>query len=288
MKPTLPSGRYIQVYRGAVKGNTHEQRISSMTQALDSFKEVGIKGVLWHGFIDDLSVPVFQELQELCSQRGMLSLAAFGLGAKDPERAGTWIGQVAAHSGCSAVVLDMEGAWEADPSVDKPKAAVLGSKIREQAPDALVFDQPWFAPLSHWNFPWEETAAYVDVRAPQAYAMDFLSAYGARAYEITFERLKREWVKLDERLQVHGLVKPEIVTIQGYKWPLAELCDCLLKNPTCFIWCEPYPDPTAMIALKAVSKLEQLGFSDVASYQTSVGLVPDGKVGQDTVQKLGV
>ena len=283
----LQKGIYIQIYRGAIHAKTHKDFIDQIEAKLVLFKSLGVAGVLMHGFTSEMDTVKFKELADLTHKHGLLCLAAYGLDSSDPAGKGQRMGRVAAMPECDALVLDMEGAWENEAS-DKVSAVLMGKEIKKLAPNALIIDQPWPVPTYHWSsFPWEETAAYVDIRAPQYYAMDWLSTYGKDAYEKCFPWFDASWAKLDQRLAAKGLVKPEIKTIQGYKWFLDDLCDCIMKYDTIFVWCEPWPDDTTIKAIQVVNKIKSLGFTSIADYQKSVGLTPDGKVGPLTLQKLG-
>jgi hypothetical protein len=298
VKNVLPPGKYVQIYRDAVRGRNHAEKIASMAAELDKLKALGVKGILWHGFPSEMTPAVFQELAALCSARGLLALAAFGLGDTDPEGAGRKIAAVANLPECFAVVFDMEGAWENEPG-DKQKAVLIGKAFRDLAPNALAFDQPWPVPNYHSSFPWEETAAFIDVRAPQYYVNDWASSKGAARYAFCWNWFNTAWTWLNtKRLGPKGLVKPVIYTIQGYRWVFKDLVNCLTSFPTVFIWAEPYPDDVFMAALGVAQKLESLGFtgpSAVQNFQNAWNRAhPQDLIGSDnacgpvTVSKLGL
>jgi hypothetical protein len=294
---TLPQGRYVQIYRGAVRGTTRADKISSMTNAVNSLKLLGVKGIIWHGFSGELTPTSFKELAAICSARGLLALASFGDGDSHPDELGRKIGAIAALPECFAVILDMETIWENEPD-DKAKAVVLGREIRKVAPNALIIDQPWPVPNLHNSFPWEETAAFVDIRAPQYYVNDWMSSKGAARYSFCWAWFERSWAQLNARLATKGLVKPVIKTIQGYKWVFKDLVNCLTSNPTLLIWAEPYPDAVFMSALAVAQRLESLGFTGpnaVKSFQDKWNLDhPTDMIGSDnicgpmTVTRLGL
>lgn len=293
-KRTLPPGRYVQIYRGAVRGNGKAEKRASIAAALDRFKALGIKGVIWHGSSTELTPVVFLELAALATARGLLSLAAFGDGDSDPEGFGRRVGAIANLPECVAVVLDMEGVWENEAN-DKADAVKLGRALREVAPDALVFDQPWPVPNLHSSFPWDETAAFVDVRAPQWYFNDFKKNFGGQRYQKCLKWFGDSWRVLETKLGAKNLIRPRIMTIQGYGWDdiFPDLVDCLTKNPTIFIWSEPYPTEQFMKALEVVKKLEVLGFAGsdaVLSYQRSTNgaLQQDNRCGPATLASLGL
>jgi hypothetical protein len=291
-KPTLPKGIYPQLYRGAMHG-TPQEKIKQLEEALDLFKAIGMPGVLMHGFTGELDVAKFKQLEALCDARGLLCIPAFGLDSSNPEIKGQKMGAVVAASKSKILVIDMEGAWE-DEKEDKAKAVIMGQEIRKLAPDALIIDQPWPVPTYHWGaFPWEETAAYVDIRAPQYYVNDWASQYGKNRYEKCWAWFEGAWAKLNERLQPKGLVRPVIRTIQGYRWDLEDLIDCLLKNDTMIMWCEWQPTEDTIRAIKAVLKLKELGFTGsdaVKQFQLSTNgkLTADGVCGPKSLAELGV
>jgi len=293
-KRTLPPGRYIQIYRGAVRGNSKTEKRTSIVSALDRLKMVGIKGIIWHGFSGELTPAVFLELAALATARGLLSLAAFGDGDSDPEGFGRRVGAIANLPECTGVVLDLEGIWENEPG-DKAKAVALGRALRQVAPDALVFDQPWPVPQYHGSFPWDETAAFVDVRAPQWYFNDFKKNFGDQRYQKCLKWFCDSWRALEAKLAAKNLIRPRIMTIQGYGWDgiFADLVACLTSNPTIFIWSEPYPDELFSKGLVVVNKLEKLGFTGsdaVLSYQRSTNgtLKQDNRCGPSTLASLGL
>lgn len=284
---SIPKGIYIQIYRGAMNA-THR---ANLGVTLDTFKSLGVVGIAWHGFTKEMGVNAYAPLAKLCADRGMLSLAAYGMGADDPAGMATRMAPVANLSSCTAILFDMEGAWEI--AEGKSRATVLGTTFRALSPNSTVIDQPWFAPLSHWTaFPWEETAKYVDIRASQVYCNDFLAQYGKNAYEVIFTRYKNEWAKLDQRLAPAGLVRPEIKTIQGYKWyDIGDLVNCLTTYDTLIVWAEPYPDDLFMKGLRVKHALDTKGFvgaDAVKNFQASVGLTADNICGNLTCVALGI
>lgn len=297
-KKALPVGRYIQIYRGAVRGTSKAEKLASMTAAVDKLKVLGIKGIIWHGSSGELLPANFKELHNtICAPRGLLSLAAFGDGDSSPDSFGRKVGAIANLPECAGVVLDMEGIWENEPG-DKAKAVTLGKALREVAPDALVFDQPWPVPNYHSSFPWDETAAFVDIRCPQYYVNDWASSKGAARYAFCWEWFDRAWKQLNTRYAAKGLVKPVFPTIQGYKWVFKDLVNCLTSNPSLFVWSDPYPDDVFMAGLAVVQKLESLGFTGpnaVKGFQDKWNLDhPQDRIGADniigpmTMNKLGL
>lgn len=285
----LPPGLYVQIYRGAMSAAQRD----NIGATLDSFKAQGIKGIVWHGFTMEMGPVTFAALTKLCTDRGLLSLAAFGMGSTDPVGMGTRIGKVALVPGCFAVVLDMEGAWD---SGKKASAVQLGQALRAVAPNALVIDQPWPEPNWHDSFPWEETAAFVDIRAPQYYVNDW---QGSDRYERVWPVFVSQWAHLDATKLAHdNLVKPEIRTIQGYHWVFHSLVNCLLTNQTMIVWAEPFPDDLWFLGVQTVAKLAALGFTGpnaVKSFQDKWNtdhptdlIGNDNTCGRETAKRLGV
>jgi hypothetical protein len=297
-KKQLPTGIYVQIYLDAVHGNTKQQKMQKISDAVDRLKTLGVKGILWHQAsyekVADLSVARFKELSLICSQRGLLSLAAWGLRDSTPEQDGAHIGLIANLPECFGVVFDMEGAWE-NEKIDKEKAVQIGKAFRKVSPNSLAFDQPWPEPPQHWTmFPWEETASFIDVRAPQDYYNDWTKKYGAERYKKLLPIFETGWKRLeDRRLKPKGLVRPRIKTIQGYKWNgiFSDLVNCLLINPTLFVWSEPFPDALFMCALEVVSKLNGSHFTGpnaVRLFQHSVGLTETDVCDDLVLAKLGI
>jgi hypothetical protein len=291
MERILSPGYYIQPYMDKIPGKTIKEKQHSFSQHMAEFKSLGVSGICWHGFVGGLDKLQFDSWAKMCKDIGMKSLAAYGLNSLNPTQKGEWIGKVANSPLCDGVIFDMEGAWE-DEAEDKRKATEMGNAFRSLAPNALALDQPWFAPASHWSmFPWEESAKFIDVRAPQVYCNNFVRQYGNEAYEKVFAWFERDWAKLNNRLASSGLVKPVIITIQGYVWNLTDLITCLTKYDTVIIWCEPYPDSTTLRGLRVVKKLKSLGFSGsqaVGDYQRTVGLTADNICGEKTLTSLGI
>lgn len=289
---TLPKGIYIQIYRGVIPGRSPNEQTKNLTDKLDLFKSIGVTGIIMHGFTAELNVNKFGPLAKLCKDRDLICLAAYGLDSADPLGKAQRMAPVANHPDCQALVLDMEGAWE-DEASDKQAAVVMGQELKKLSPDSLIIDQPWPVPTLHGSFPWEETAAYVDIRAAQWYCNDFISSFGDDRYKRCWKWFSDSWKVLDFRLGKKGLVKPEIKTVQGYKWILKDLINCLTTEETIFVWCEPYPDAVFMQGLVAVNKLKQLGFTGpdaVKNFQLSTNgkLIADNICGPLTIKELGL
>ena len=292
MAGTLEKGIYIQVYRDKIPGKTHADKMKNVGLEMDKWKALGVKGVAWHGFVGDMDRTKFAELTQLCVARGLLSLGAFGLGSTRPVDYGNWIGDIANAPGCYAVVFDMEGAWE-DEVADKAKCTLMGKTFRAKAPNALVIDQPWPVPTLHNSFPWEESAAWVDVRAPQVYSNNFSSSHGRESYSYFWNWHLKEWPKLEARLAPKGLVKPKIPTVEGYSWFFSNSLRCVLEHDTLIVWSEPFPEQEFLFAMEVANKLASLGFHGaraVWDFQTSMnGLLEiDGICGAKTIKELGL
>lgn len=299
---TIENGLYIQIYRDAIRG-TPTIKQKKLLQQLDILSQYKIvKGIAWHGFVGDLSVEKFNELTKYCKERNLKSLAAYGLGSKEPEKYGKWIGEVANQPDCYSVIFDMESAWESDDKKKTPvllaKAKKMGEVFRSISPNSLAIDQPWPVPTYHWSFPWEETAEFIDIRAPQYYVNNWIRQYGKEAYEKCWAWFEQSWKKLNERLAKKNLVKPMIYTIQGYKWNLTDLIHCLCSNPTLIVWSDPFPDEVFMLGLEIVNKLFSMGFTGpdaVRKFQEHWNMnnpkdkiTVDNLFGKETAKRLGV
>lgn len=299
-KPILPKGLYVQIYREKIPGNTFKKKLDNLCKELDLYSSIGVVGILAHGFPSELDINKFKEFEQLCDDRGLICIPAFGLNSDNPELKGQKIGAVAAVAKSRILVLDAEGAWE-DEKEDKKNAVILGKEIRKLAPDVLICDQPWPIPDVHWSmFPWEEFADYIDISAPQVYVNNWRSKWGKDAYEKFWEWHLRSWSKLETRLIKAGKGKPiTIPTIQGYAWMIEDLIDCLCKHDTMFIWSEPFlsngsKDKTdnTVRGIKAFNELKKRGFvgvDAVSLFQRSTNgkLTVDGVCGEKTLKELG-
>lgn len=253
----LPEGVYVQVYRAKVEGKTRKERLAILAHKLDSWKSCGVVGVVWHGFVGEMGPKTFAGLAELCHEREMLAMAAFGLGqdsSHNPQRAGQWIGNVAKQSDCDGIILDPEGKFEDEVS-DKAAARTIGVELRKLAPAALVGSQTWPVPTAHWSlFPHEELAEFTDFVAPQWYWCDFRKQYGDKAYEKCCEWFEKSWQKLEARLAPQGLLRPRISTIQGYAQRYDDVLDWFTKQRSCLVWAEPFPEDNVLAAIKSANE----------------------------------
>jgi len=284
----LEPGIYVQPYMAVIPGTTRQDKQTNLIPHLNEWKSLGVSGVALHDFVGSMDISKFESYGQLVINHGMKVLAAFGLSKPDAARKGDWIAGVSLSPLCHGVLFDAEGSFDADGG--KQAAIDMGHAFRAKAPQSLAIDQPWFAPLQHSSFPWKEFAAWIDVHAPQKYCNDF-PQFGNQAYEKVFAWSAKEWTQLNQRLVSENLVRPEIITIQGYKWNLSDLINCLTTHPCIIIWTEPYPDQDFMRALKIVKKLKDLGCTGaeaVKNFQTASGLTADNSCGPLTIAKLGI
>lgn len=292
IKKQLIPGFYAQIYLDSIHGSNGKSKNQVLEEMLDRLTSVGAAGIIFHGFTKTLTPIEFLPLSQLCVQRNILALAAYGLNATDPIGKATRIAQVANMPECYAVVFDMESSWEIHGQDNKGLAKTLGDTFRSLSPDSLVLDQPWPDPTNHYgHFPWEETAAFIDIRAAQWYCNDFTSQYGKDRYSKCWDSFSKSWETLDKRLALKNLVKPEIKTVQSYRWIFADLISCVTSEPTLIFWIENHLPEDFMVALEVVFKLKNLGFTGldaVKNYQASVGLNPDNDCGEKTVKSLGL
>ena len=278
----IPPGVYVQIYRGAIHGATAQAKRDTLAGYLDQLVTLGCPGVVFHGFFEDLERN-WDGLATLAHDRGLLALAAWGLDSKDitATRKGELIGEVLARPSCAAGLLDAEGQWDSDlgaaDDMDEAGALALCKALRAKAPNALVGDQPWYAIDSHGEvrrtakpidqggvfggFPVDEFATVCNLgRFRQAYI------YPSSGYAYTFARMDREWATITPALRAAGLERPLRVTVQGYRWPLHHLVDCLLNRCVTprvplMMWAEPFPDAVAIQAIRAVQWLQREGFA---------------------------
>jgi len=90
-----------------------------------------------------------------------------------------------------------------------------------------------------------------------------------------------------------------MLTIEGYGWDdiVWDCVDCLLRNPSVIVWCDPFPSRAVKNAIRAVSALAARGFTGVDAVQAFqadaaragafAGDV-DGKCGPITMRALGI
>jgi hypothetical protein len=290
---TLPTGVIPQIYRGAIRGATRHDRLDAIARALDALAPLGVTAVAWHGFVDDLDESRFDELATLAAQRGMASLAAFGLGPSRPEYKGAWMGRVAALPHCAGLVEDAEGAFDHG---QQAATRAMCQATRAAAPDAVIAHQPWPVPTLHWDFPYEEFAAIVDIDAPQFYYNDFKGRYGGARYAKCLQWFEGSWARLEQRLAARPAPRrprTRIQTVQAYGWTdiLPDLVHCLTHNTTLLAWSDPFPADDFVLGLRVVQALRARGFAGpdaVRAFQTSAGLAADDRCGPLTLAALGL
>lgn len=287
-RPDPPPGVYLQIYRGAIRGRTLDDRRDALARYCDQLAVMRGGGVVvapvFHGFGEELR-DAWPTLASLAAERSMLALASWGLDGRKltARQKGDLAGQVLASPDCAAGLLDAEGQWDSDlgraDDMDEAGALALGDALRARAPDTPVGDQPWFAIEAHGDvrrtarptaeggvfrgFPVDEFATVTTWgRFRQAYIYNSRGAH----YGPTFERMDREWAAVTPALRSAGLERPLRVTLQAYRWKLHELIHALLdrcvrpREPV-VLWCDPWPDATTLAALRFVEILMREGFA---------------------------
>jgi len=247
----LPPGIYVQCYRAKLPGASHQARLDGAARQLDALAALpSLAGVFWHGFTLELTPSVFADWAKLCTDRGLLACAAFGLDATDPAGKGRRMAAVANHPACAAVAVDAEGAWDVGQQAG---ALAMGAAFRAAAPRALVLDQSWPVPTVHSHFPYEQFdgfvdahgayVEFVDLHAEQRYCNDWTRPWGVKRYAKCEALFDASEAKLDSILPARAR-RPHVRTIQGSGWgdiPM-DLHDCLSSHATLLAWCEPWPD----------------------------------------------
>lgn len=289
-RPAPPTGLYLQLYRGAIRGATPEARRAQLARYLDQITAWGYPGVVFHGFPREL-LAAWPRLAAMAHDRGLHALASWGLdSAKDNDgtrltvhEKGDLVGQVLADASCVAGLLDAEGQWDSDlgpaDDMDEAGALALCAAIQARAPGAWVGDQPWYAidshgdvrrparPIEHGGafrgFPVDEFARVTTWgRYRQAYIYNQRGGF----YRPTFERMDREWARVAPALAAAGLERPLRCTLQAYGWKLHELVHALLDRHVrtgdpLILWCDPWPDAVCRRALAVVRWMIAEGFA---------------------------
>ncbi len=287
-RPDPPPGVYLQIYRGAIRGRTLDDRRDTLARYCDEIASMRSHGLVqapvFHGFCEDLR-DAWPRLAALAAERSLPALASWGLDGRglSAARKGDLVGQVLASPDCAAGLLDAEGQWDSDlgaaDDMDEAGALALCQALRARDPDTPVGDQPWFAIEAHGDvrrtarptaeggvfagFPVDEFATVTTWgRFRQAYIYNSRGAH----YGPTFERMDREWAAVTPALRSAGLERPLRVTLQAYGWKLHELIHALLdrcvrpREPV-VLWCDPWPDATTLAALRFVEILMREGFA---------------------------
>lgn len=252
--PTLAPGVYVQCYRAKLPGATHQARLDGAARVLDGLVLVKCAGVFWHGFTHELVPGVFADYAKLCTDRGMLACASFGLDASVPSVKGARMAAVANMPQCAAIGLDAEGAYDEH---GQDAALAIGHAFRAAAPGALVLDQSWPVPTVHAHFPYEQFAGFadahgryvelVDLHAEQRYCNDWIRQWGTERYARCEALFNASEAKLDAILPAQAR-RPHIRTIQGAGWGdiPGDLLTCLRSHATMLVWSEPWPDESFM------------------------------------------
>lgn len=289
----LPPGLYMQVYRGAIRGD----HATALAHELATWgHSPSVAGVALHGVNAEMSEAAYAALAALAAAHGRLCLAAFGLGDSHPTAYGEMIGRFAARDDCAATVWDMEGSWENEADDPAKAQRMFDAYAASAHPDKLTVDQCWFVPTFHHAFPWPQTAARIKLRAPQVYHNDFKPRWGRERYAKVEAWHARSWTEMESEWHRDGVpVRPHVRTIQGYGWSDIpyDLVTCLLANqaqPT-LVWCDPFPTPAFLAGVAVVDALRARGYygpTAVADYQRENGLAVDGKAGAATRAALGL
>lgn len=289
-RPEPPRGIYLQLYRGAIHGTGGLSPREVLAGYVDRIAALQLPGVVFHGFPEELRAN-WDGLAKLAADRGVLALASWGLDGRKANdgstltaaEKGALCGDVLARASCSGGLLDAEGQWDADAGpaddMDEAGARALASALQAKAPGAWVGDQPWYAIEAHGDLrrtakPADQGGIFagfpVDEFAPVCRWGRYRQAYIYRSkgagYASTFARMDREWGHITPALQLAGLERPLRVTLQGYGWLLHEQVHALIDRgvrqlASVIVWCDPWPDPVALQAIRAAMWLERQGYA---------------------------
>ena len=241
----FPNGVWLQVYLGSLSkdGNKLPNLGQLERQLMPAVRVLGLPGLLFHAGPRHHEAH-HQRYQKFAKQQGVRYGLAYGLdGETDSDKTkltveekGTVMGSLARSlSDMSLSVANAEIAYDRDagPEDDMDEKGVLrmGAEVRQRAPKALFFDQPWFAIDQHGEarrvarpledggpfagFPSDEFASWIEVRAPQVYFRNFGIA-DPTAYRHVVRWHEREWQEHDALLAPHGLLRPRTYTLQMY------------------------------------------------------------------------
>ena len=328
----------IQIYRDAIPGRGDAGREDTLKRFLDGMKKDGwCEAVCFHGFATEL-VTHWDSLATMALGRGLKPLASWGLDTNKlgGKVKGELVGAVVSQPNCVAGLLDAEYEWDhakSNGDLTTPEEALkLGDALRTVAPNALVGDQCWFALESHGDdrdtpgplglddvftgFPADEFAvkAVNWIRFRQAYFNNKSTkdAWGKTRWDKGEAWMDRDWKQFHDNCIKKGrqnLVRPLGITIQGYGWDDIPwvLVNVLLKyliqnNQPVVIWCDAFPTPVVVSALRFVAFLRANGFainstdprSIVRKFQTSYNathpktpLKVDGAGGEVSMRAAG-
>ncbi len=249
IRPVPFSGIAIQVFRGKVPGTTPTVRRDWCRKRLDEAVAAGVSAIVWHGFTTELTPEKYEPLATITRERGLISLAAFGMDDTDPEGKARRISAVSHHPDCAGIVFDWEGRWE-DESDDAAKALAFEKVYSELGADRWRCDQPWWKPTVHTKSPWRQFARIVDARFRQNYCNDY---EGKDRYERINAGSEKAWAWLNSAVLRPEEIRPVLNSREGYGWRdiPASLERMLVDDAPVIIWSEPWPDQIFMRALKA-------------------------------------
>jgi hypothetical protein len=241
----FPHGLWLQVYLGSMTKNA--QGLPNVSQIerdlIGRALDLGMSGVLFHGGVRHFERH-HQRYVDLAKHSGIRFGFAYGVdGTRDTDgtklttqEKGAIIGSLASSiPTMSMSVVNAEIQYDSDAGpeddMDEAGAMAMGAQVRARAPDALIFDQPWFAIDQHGEarrqerpidaggpfagFPSDEFASWINVRAPQVYYRNF-GASNPLAYRRVVSWHEKEWAEHDTLLEKHGLKRPRTYTLQMY------------------------------------------------------------------------
>ncbi len=247
------TGHAIQVFRQKVPGDTAAKRRDWCRLRLDEAVAVGVNAIVWHGFSEEFTCEKFEPLATIARERGLVSLAAYGMDDTDPEGKAHRIAKVSHHPDCVGIVFDWEGRWE-DESTDAAKALAFEKVYAAEGADRWRCDQPWWKPTVHTRSPWRQFARIVDARFRQNYCNDY---DGKDRFARINTGSEAAWAWLNAKVLKPEELRPVLNTRQAYGWrdiPTSlELC-VVTESPVIW-WSEPWPDPQVIRALKAAHDL---------------------------------